>query len=342
MEKILVRQESTGGTVTYILKEKNAINKIFVEPEVVRHKKPIFLVKHATDKRLFKDKQDNDDFKTLIEIINDTESGIPIMNKEKQLTDLKSIGPTDLKLKSRKSSNMSYSHSGASELFSVKTDRDNINFLKPKIFLENGKVRVERPTMEEVNQKLQEEQRKNAFVEFGGRDKISSLSFKKRMHSDKWDDEETKYFYKCLESFGTDFSILEIVLHPRTRNQIKNKYRKEEKINTKKVECALKKFDPKRLYKLLTIIKNLQKRETEPINYQKLLNDELDFDEEELNNILAQENEEEEDEEDDEKDSMTVSEDKSEQIPVESLLKSTSVKTVVKKYNPDELLNNFK
>jgi hypothetical protein len=357
METNLVRQESSGGTVTYILKNLDgksiSFNNNFDEPEVVSRKKPIFLVKHGpSEKHLFKEKQGvvSDDYKTLLEIINDTESGIPITSKDKQLTDLKSVGRD----KSRKSSNISYSHSNNSDLFSIKTDRDCVNFLKPKVFIENGKVRIERPTMDEVNLKLQEEQRKNAFIEFGGRDKVSSLSFKKRLHSDKWDDEETSYFYKCLESFGTDFSILEIVLNPRTRNQIKNKYRKEEKVNSKKIEQALRKFDPNKLFKLLTIIKGLQKSEGgEPINYQKLLDDELDFDEKELNSILAkQESKEEEIDEEDEEDfedeeeevvknSMTESEDE-ESVKEIVQNKCIAEKVEVKKYNPDDFLDNFK
>jgi hypothetical protein len=372
METNLVKQESSGGTVTYVLKEKvEEFNlEVFEQPQAVPKKKPLFLVKRAANKKLHKEKQDNDDndeFKTLLEIINDTESGIPIAPKDKQLTDLKSIntagqGNNNTFNKSRKSSNISYSQSNNSELFSIKTDKDNINFLKPKVFIENGKVRIERPTMEEVNHRLQEEQRKNAFVEFNEKNKISSLSFKKRLHSDKWDDEETKFFYKCLESFGTDFSILEIVLHPRNRNQIKNKYRKEEKLNSRKIENALKKFDPKKLFKLVTIIKFLQNKKTEePINYQKLLNDEIEIDEnfdKELNNILIKkdrdeddedEEEENEDDEDDieddednksDRNSMTLSDDKESVKKVN--LQGSANKTVVKEYDPDAFLDNFK
>src|SRR5690242_14997632 len=109
METNLVKQESSGGTVTYVLKTTEVkeynLEVVFEQPEATPKKKPIFLVKRGVNKKLYKEKQDNDDYKTLLEIINDTESGIPIAPKDKQLTDLKSIntGPGNLLNKSRKS-----------------------------------------------------------------------------------------------------------------------------------------------------------------------------------------------------------------------------------------------
>jgi hypothetical protein len=289
MDNDLKRHESEGGTVTYVLRKDKAqasIEKRFIEPI----KKQLFLVKHTSN--------DNEDCRTLLEIINDTESGVPIAApKEKKLDDLSSG-------KNRKCSNISNSQS--SDFLSIKTerDRDTSNLMKPRVIIENGKVRIEKPNIVEISQKLQEEQKRTAFVEYNDRNKISSLSFKKRLHSDKWDERETEFFYKCLEYFGTDFSVLEVVLTPRTRNQIKNKYRKEEKSNSKRVETALKKFNPTRLYRLLTVIKNLQTRKGGAVDFQKLLSDESTFNQDDFNkqlDILLKE--------EDDKDSLTESED---------------------------------
>jgi hypothetical protein len=269
MDNDLKRHESEGGTVTYVLKKQKSESRIenrFIEPI----KKQLFLVKHT--------KNNNEDCRTLLEIINDTESGVPIaITKDKRLEDHIGI------VGNRKSSNISNSQS--SDFLSIKTerDKDTSNLMKPRVIIENGKVRIEKPNMMEISQKLQEEHKKTAFVEYNDKSKISSLSFKKRLHSDKWDEDETDFFYKCLEYFGTDFSVLEVVLTPRTRNQIKNKYRKEEKSNSKKVETALKKFNPTRLYKLLTVIKNLQMRRGGSVDFKKLLSDECVINQDEFN-----------------------------------------------------------
>lgn len=270
MDNDLKRHESEGGTVTYILNRETATENALAERFAEPIKKRLFLVKH-------KHNQDEDS-RTLLDIINDTESGIPI---EKRIDDLGRISAN------RKSSNISNSQS--SDFLSIKTerDKDSSNLIKPRVIIENGKVKIEKPNILEISQKILDEQKKATFVEYASeKNKISSLSFKKRLHSDKWDEKETEFFYKCLEYFGTDFSVLELVLNPRTRNQIKNKYRKEEKSNTKRIEFALKKFNPIRLYKLLAVIKNLQSKRIDHIDYQTLLADENSINEDEFNKQL--------------------------------------------------------
>ena len=57
--------------------------------------------------------------------------------------------------------------------------------------------------------------------------KISTMSFKKINHSNKWTEEETRLFYEAIKLFGVNFCFLEIILKPRKRREIKNKYMKE-------------------------------------------------------------------------------------------------------------------
>ena len=57
----------------------------------------------------------------------------------------------------------------------------------------------------------------------------------------KWDDNELSQFYKGLEIFGTDFSMLKELIPTKSRKQIKLKFRKEEKTNLRKIEEALSK-----------------------------------------------------------------------------------------------------
>ena len=84
--------------------------------------------------------------------------------------------------------------------------------------------------------------------------KITSLSFKKLNHTKKWSEDDTKLFYKGLEIFGLDFSFLEIILKPRTRNKIKKKYHKEIKINKSQIEKCLN--SKKNISKMIEILNN--------------------------------------------------------------------------------------
>lgn len=54
-------------------------------------------------------------------------------------------------------------------------------------------------------------------------------SFKNQKASTHWGIEETKVFYKALSQCGTNFSLLQSFLPNRTRNEIKNKFHREEK-----------------------------------------------------------------------------------------------------------------
>ena len=58
--------------------------------------------------------------------------------------------------------------------------------------------------------------------------------------SKKWSPEETEKFYKALQIFGTDFSILMKLLPGRSRKQIKNKFNKEERVNPERIDATLK------------------------------------------------------------------------------------------------------
>jgi len=59
----------------------------------------------------------------------------------------------------------------------------------------------------------------------------TSHSFKKLNHANQWTASETKKFYRALEIFGTDFSMIAMMFPLRNRLQIKNKFIKEEKLN---------------------------------------------------------------------------------------------------------------
>ena len=55
----------------------------------------------------------------------------------------------------------------------------------------------------------------------------------------KWTEEENKLFYKAIELFGLDFSMIEIILKKRSREEIKRKFLKEKMENYKEIEKAM-------------------------------------------------------------------------------------------------------
>ncbi|OQS55712.1 bdp1 [Ecytonucleospora hepatopenaei] len=76
---------------------------------------------------------------------------------------------------------------------------------------------------------------------------------KKSLHK-KWNEEETKKFYKALSLCGCDFSLMEMLFKTRKRKCLKEKYIKELKNNKNKVESALrkhKKMDKSKLKEIL-------------------------------------------------------------------------------------------
>ncbi|KAI8083413.1 uncharacterized protein B0P05DRAFT_570730 [Gilbertella persicaria] len=65
--------------------------------------------------------------------------------------------------------------------------------------------------------------------------RVNSATYGKRKASSKWDDAETQQFYECLSQFGTDFEMISIMMPGRTRNQIRLKYNREERLHPEKV-----------------------------------------------------------------------------------------------------------
>jgi hypothetical protein len=80
-----------------------------------------------------------------------------------------------------------------------------------------------------------------------------------------------------LAHFGTDFFVLKIILRPRKRNQIKNKYRKEEKKFPKKVETGLNKFNPAHIEKFFSILKSYTNTEEsyDNIDFHQILDEDF-------------------------------------------------------------------
>lgn len=101
----------------------------------------------------------------------------------------------------------------------------------PKLVIKNGKTCVQ----EEINEQMAEK----PLVEVTTTKKtVTSNSFKKVNYTEKWTEEETELFYRALQLFGTDFSLITKLFPNRNRNQVKNKFLKEEKTARSKIDSV--------------------------------------------------------------------------------------------------------
>lgn len=95
------------------------------------------------------------------------------------------------------------------------------------------RVVVLEPSMTEMT-------RENAEISWVARSvPVTSASFAKRSSCERWPSEETELFYRGLRAFGQNYTMIEQLFPNRNRKQIKNKFKKEEKLNPKRVEQAL-------------------------------------------------------------------------------------------------------
>lgn len=79
----------------------------------------------------------------------------------------------------------------------------------------------------------------------------------KKGNNKRWTDQENILFYKALECCGYDFSMMNILFPDRSRNNLKQKYKKELKNNQAKVDSALKKFNSFNLERFNSLKKEL-------------------------------------------------------------------------------------
>lgn len=96
--------------------------------------------------------------------------------------------------------------------------------------------------------------------------------YKRRQKSKEWSKWETLKFYKALNTVGTDFLLMQSLFPTRSRQEIKMKFKKEEKLNKRLVEKALtyhKEFDTEMLEKELATFEETEKRELEAKEREK-------------------------------------------------------------------------
>lgn len=85
---------------------------------------------------------------------------------------------------------------------------------------------------------------------------ITSSTYSKRKHTDRWTSDELKQFYEALSTWGTDFTFIAQLFPYRTRKQIKSKFNLEEKKFPEIIEMALKRKLPADFEKYCSDSKN--------------------------------------------------------------------------------------
>ncbi|XP_067654703.1 transcription factor TFIIIB component B'' homolog [Haliotis asinina] len=68
---------------------------------------------------------------------------------------------------------------------------------------------------------------------------VNYESFREKRSKTSWTEVETVKFYKALSTVGTDFSLMLHLFPSRTRREIKNKFKKEEKLHRREIDKAI-------------------------------------------------------------------------------------------------------
>jgi hypothetical protein len=121
--------------------------------------------------------------------------------------------------------------------FGMPPQRSVTRIVAPKLKLVNGQVVVEEapaPTVQEdltAGMTVVHEEQNRYFT---------SATYGKRVSGpNRWSIRETDLFFEALAMCGTDFSMVATLFPHRNRNQIKGKFKIEERSNPHKISAAL-------------------------------------------------------------------------------------------------------
>ena len=110
--------------------------------------------------------------------------------------------------------------------------------LAPQIMInENGEIVINEQSLIVQKKVDNSELTKNKILV---EDEHTFHAYRKRKEAKKWTREETLRFYKALSQIGTDFGLMQSIFPNFTRNDIKLKFKREEKVNSDLVDLALK------------------------------------------------------------------------------------------------------
>jgi len=204
---------------------------------------------------------------TLSEIISKKKRQSTTKESKKRCPPLTLDGTKKKKSETKQESKSSVS-SGKGSKSSIKLENESNSqeIVTPKIVLVNGVPELYVPPSPRYNDSMAIPKTKLT----------TSNSFKSYNHTDKWTEPETKKFYRALELFGTDFSLIAQLFPNRNRMQIKNKFLKEEKTYPKKIDDIFYKKD-KTASKVLAKVEKLHQIQQAQIKVEANNNNNFGF-----------------------------------------------------------------
>lgn len=114
------------------------------------------------------------------------------------------------------------------------------------LYMHDGKISMGAPTLRKWGRRRNTKKKKperSQTSSFGGNiarsGYVNRSSFKPRNKNEKWSPDETGKFYKFLAMYGSNFALLAALFANRTRKQLKNKFKKEEREHPDKINDAL-------------------------------------------------------------------------------------------------------
>ncbi|CAG8566319.1 8621_t:CDS:2 [Paraglomus occultum] len=118
---------------------------------------------------------------------------------------------------------------------SLGTAAPQVRVVNGEIVIDEDSLRIDRSAMHKpVQEELLELVVENPYSTI-----INSASYSKRSRAnEKWKEDETELFYKALSMWGTDFEIISKLFPTRTRRQVKAKFKRESRLDPKRINEA--------------------------------------------------------------------------------------------------------
>ncbi|XP_052413806.1 transcription factor TFIIIB component B'' homolog isoform X5 [Carassius gibelio] len=140
--------------------------------------------------------------------------------------------------------NMADADEGEEEEDDDDVDADE-ELLAPKVKVaEDGSLILDEESLTVRVQRTSDTVVENANPLFERGSTTTYTSFRKKWHVKNWSVRETDMFYLAISMVGTDFSMIAQLLTHRSRAEIKNKFRNEERANSWRVDKAFRNKRP--------------------------------------------------------------------------------------------------
>lgn len=108
---------------------------------------------------------------------------------------------------------------------------------------EDGSIIINEESLVVQRENIEPDRTYDTVVETEPSDSLTYNSYRKHHHTRKWTERETTKFYKALSMIGTDFTMIQKLFPNRSRDEIKRKFKREEKLNQALIDKILSKTD---------------------------------------------------------------------------------------------------